>query len=231
MSDERKTAGPDGVLAAEYVLGVLPHAERQAFAARLENDPVLQEEVRFWSEKLSPLASEVEPAEPPATVLGSVESRLFGSAAGKAGWWSSLAFWRGLAVASLAALVVVAVYAVNLPGTAPSKPAFVAEIAGESGAVTLIALYEPDTGLLKLNRTEGAPLTGRDFELWLIGGGDNPISLGVLPAANRTEITVPETMRGRFAGAVLAVSDEPEGGSPTGQPTGAVLATGAVAEI
>ena len=31
-----------------------------------------------------------------------------------------------------------------------------------------------------------------------------------------------------LAGGVLAISDEPDGGSPTGLPTGAVLATGQV---
>jgi len=41
---------------------------------------------------------------------------------------------------------------------------------------------------------------------------------------------VPDDLRRRVAGAVLAISDEPEGGSPTGAPTGDVLAVGPVQE-
>lgn len=231
MKRARKVERPDEVLAAEYVLGVLPHPERQAFAARLENDDALRSEVRFWSEQLSPLADEIEAVEPAAAVFKSIENRLFDESAIRRSLWSSLAFWRGLAIACLAAIVFAGIYVASLPGPAPDRPSYVAEISGDAAAVRLIVLFEPDTGLLKLNRTDGLPQAGRDFELWLIEGDSNPISLGVLPADKKTALLVPENLRNRFPNAVLAVSDEPQGGSPTGQPTGAVLATGAIAEI
>ena len=58
-----------------------------------------------------------------------------------------------------------------------------------------------------------------------------PDSLGVLPQDAASRITLPEALRGKLVGSVLAISDEPEGGSPTGAPTGAVLATGELTRV
>jgi anti-sigma-K factor RskA len=41
-------------------------------------------------------------------------------------------------------------------------------------------------------------------------------------------VSIPATLRDAIQTATLVVSDEPPGGSSTGQPTGAVLATGKV---
>ena len=106
-----------------------------------------------------------------------------------------------------------------------------AQVAGEANTVKLVAYYDEAKGELRLNRTEGAAATGRSFELWLIAGQDAPVSLGVLPTANTTRLVVPVNIRAKFKGGVLAISDEPAGGSPTGAPTGAVLATGQLASI
>jgi anti-sigma-K factor RskA len=70
------------------------------------------------------------------------------------------------------------------------------------------------------------------LELWLIEGDAAPVSLGVLPEAPQARVPLDRALAARIAaGALLAISDEPEGGSPTGAPTGAVLAAGPVQEI
>ena len=119
-----------------------------------------------------------------------------------------------------------------ITGRPQQQPAYVAEVAGETSDVRLVALYEAGTATLRLNRTAGAPAQNRDFELWLIAGDRPPISLGVLPAAATSTVTVPDAVQPLFTEtAILAISDEPIGGSPTGQATGAVLATGPVTRI
>ena len=55
---------------------------------------------------------------------------------------------------------------------------------------------------------------------------DAPVSLGLLPTATNGAILVPVSLRTKLKGGTLAISDEPQGGSTTGAPTGAVLATG-----
>lgn len=226
--DER----PDDVLAAEYVLGVLTADERSRFAARLETEPALNDRVRFWTEQLAPVADEVEPVTPPQAAFAGIEGRLFPAQQPATGWWSNLPLWRGLAIVSIAGLVAAGLYLANLPGLPdPDGRTYVAQISGDADAVQLVAYIDADRRTLTLSRTEGTPAQGRDFELWLIEGDNNPVSLGVLPAGNVTTLAVPDSVREILTGAVLAVSDEPLGGSPTGQPTGAVLATGAIVEI
>ena len=61
-----ETARPDDATVAEYVLGTLPHAERVAFEKLLRDDAVLRKAVADWSNRLAPLADEIEAVEPPA---------------------------------------------------------------------------------------------------------------------------------------------------------------------
>jgi anti-sigma-K factor RskA len=94
-----------------------------------------------------------------------------------------------------------------------------------------LAVYDPDTTELRLTRTAGDAAEGRVLQLWAIAGAAAPVSLGVLPADPTTAVILPEALRADVAGLVLAVSDEPPGGSPTGAPTGAVLAVGQVSGL
>ncbi|MCB1491525.1 MAG: anti-sigma factor [Rhodobiaceae bacterium] len=231
MSIDTDRDDRDDLLAAEYALGTLPHGERTIFQARLEREPELRVLVRDWEERLAPLSEEIESVEPPAGALRGIETRLFG-AKGPAHWWSSLFLWRGLAVASLAvAIVLGGVLIGDLRRQTTLAPPLVTVLSGETGAVRMAALFDPDTSTLKVNRTLGTPASGRAFELWLIKGENPPVSLGVLPQNQMASLTVSPALAARMDGAVLAISDEPEGGSPTGLPTGAVLATGKVSAI
>ncbi len=217
----------DNLLAAEYVLGVLPHAERQTFAQRLEREPDLQRRVTMWEQHFDPLVDEYVPVAAPPSVWHAIENRLF-PAQVKASWWNNLLLWRSLAGGALTAALLFGAVLVNQPATREGD--LVAQVAGESD-VKLVALYDPANATLRLNRTAGTAQQGRAFELWLIAGQDAPVSLGVLPADNTQRILVPEALRAKLQNAVLAISDEPMGGSPTGRPTGAVLATGALTSI
>jgi anti-sigma-K factor RskA len=103
----------------------------------------------------------------------------------------------------------------------------VAEIAAEDRSLVYSAQFDPARDRLEITRLSGASPQGRVHELWLIAeGAPAPVSLGVLPDDGRATLVLPETLAAAMTGGTLAVSDEPPGGSPTGQPTGAVLALG-----
>jgi len=69
-------------------------------------------------------------------------------------------------------------------------------------------------------------------EMWLIPQGMKPISLGVIDAQRPTLVHVAQAQLQRLGPqTTLAVSLEPHGGSPTGEPTGPVLAAGKPHEI
>jgi anti-sigma-K factor RskA len=226
--------GSDDMVAAEYVLGVLPADERRAAARRIDAEPEFARLVDQWEVRLSPMAAAYPEVEAPASVKAALDRRLSAgeNRTARSSWWSSLAFWRGLAVASLAALALyIAVPYLSPPAQTPQQR-LVASLAAEGSDVRYLALYDPERGAVGLSHVSGERASGRDFELWMIEGNNPPVSMGVIPAGPTAHIEIATEAREKLgSGAVLAVSLEPAGGSPTGQPTGPVVAAGDLKNI
>jgi anti-sigma-K factor RskA len=240
--DPDNPAGPadEALQAAEYALRLMDPAEVPDFEARLAVDPALRRLVTDWEQGLAPLAETVEAVVPPerakARLMATVEpdrasSRADVSARGARrtpwfGWFGGLALAGAVAVALIAVLPEVRF----APAPSPAQATFAAEIAAEDGSLVIRAALSGAT--LAVERLSGAAPADRVLELWLIAvGADAPISLGVLPDDASTVLTVPDDLASAFAGGVLAVSEEPVGGSPTGTPTGAVLAVGSITTL
>jgi anti-sigma-K factor RskA len=66
---------------------------------------------------------------------------------------------------------------------------------------------------------------GRFPELWIIPAGGKPRPVGMISGVRSL------TLAGGEAKATFAVSLEPAGGSPTGAPTGPVIATGVLSAV
>lgn len=229
--------GGDAMIAAEYVLGVLPNDERQGAARRIDGEPEFARLVDRWEVHLSPLAEAYPEIEAPTSVKPAVDRRLFSGAAQsqaarQAGMWSSLAFWRGLAAAAIAALAIyIAVPYINPPAPVPERR-LVASLAADGSDVRYLAVYDAAQGDVGLSHVSGERAAGRDFELWMIEGTNAPVSMGVIPVGSTIHLKIsPELQKKLATGAVLAVSLEPSGGSPTGQPTGPVVAAGDLKNI
>ncbi len=226
--------GGDEALAAEYVLGVLPASERQEAARRVETDRDFARLVDQWDLHFSPLGEAYAPVEAPATVKQALDRRLFAtpSAATPTSWWNSLALWRGLAAASVVALALVTAWNMQPPAEQPAAPRLVASLESPETDVRYLALYDEAAQTIHLSHVAGRSASDQDFELWVIEGDEAPASLGVIAAGDRFDVHPDETLRAKLsAGAVLAVSLEPGGGSPTGQPTGPVVAVGDLRSI
>jgi anti-sigma-K factor RskA len=238
MSDEDTIdAGEHGDLtAAEYVLGVLGAEERRHAEFRIASEPRFAAEVAFWEARLGGLAEGVYPVMPPAKIWDGIEARLSSALAPeqpRAGLWQSLAFWRTFAIASAAlaaASMAGLVYLANLPSLGPP---LLARLNGESGQASFVVAV--NKGGDSLTIVPAALLSGEQqkaFELWLITPGDKPHSLGLIDPTKPVRISVPETLLPKVnSDAVFAVSVEPPGGSPTGQPTGPVIANGKPASL
>lgn len=225
--------GGDETLAAEYVLGVLPADERRAAEGRIESDLAFARLVEAWEERLSPLNAGYEDVEPPASAKAALDARLFGpggqpATPARAGLMQSLAFWRGLAAAAVAVLlVVIALPLLQPPPPAPPAERLVASLASDETEVRYLVIYDAHASEIGLSHVTGDRDAGRDFELWVIEGDDPPVSLGVIPVGASVHLVVAPAHRDMIASGVLfAISLEPEGGSPTGQPTGPVVAAG-----
>ena len=228
--DNGREPGGDEMLAAEYVAGVLAPDERQAATRRIDSDPAFARLVDEWEVRLAPLGSAYQAIEPPASAKAAIDRRLF-PAAERSGLWASLDFWRGLAAAALAALVILLAAPFIAPPAGPPER-LVASLGAEGSNVRYLAVFDAAESQVSLSHVSGERASGRDFELWMIEGKKAPVSMGVVPAGATTHIAVTPSIRARLAaGAVLAISLEPAGGSPTGQPTGPVVAAGDLKNI
>lgn len=94
----------------------------------------------------------------------------------------------------------------------------------------IAAAYNSSTGRLRL---AAAPRTRGDrvAQLWVIGGDGVPYALALLGDGPNV-LTIGRANRARIvAGATLAISIEPPGGSPEPKPTGPIVATGALERV
>ena len=218
----REPGDEDAVLAAELALGLLGAEATRAAERRAADDPGFRSAVIAWREHFATLAGEVAPVAPPAGLARRIEARLFGAGPRRraGGWFSGLAI--GLAAGALAAAALI--FALIPP---PAAAVLTAEIAAPDRSLVIDARL--DGGEIALARLSGAAPPGRVLELWLVDESSAPVSLGVLPAEAEARLALPEALDASLAeGLVLAISEEPPGGSPTGRRTGALLATGAI---
>lgn len=225
------------VQAAELALGLLDGDERAAALRRVLQEPAFAVEVERWRLLFAQLFDLWPEAEPPEGLIDRIDLSLGGPSPMR----SRRLPWPLLAIVSSAIaavlLVVVALRPAQSPVPVPQPtlaaadaPVLVAGIAAEKQAVG--ALYQPGTGTLRVAASTLAP-EGRVAQLWVIGGGAGakPYPLGLL-GGRVTVIRLSPADRARIAaGATLAISIEPPGGSPTGQPTGPVVGTGGLTTV
>jgi anti-sigma-K factor RskA len=227
MSDARDHTGMpnDELLAAEYALGVLAGAERTTAARRIAREPAFAALVAAWEERLAPWAGEISEVAPPPYVWESIVSALPAPTPRRTGLWRSLAFWRGFSLAS-AALAAACIAALIYLGTLSQPLPLVAAIDG-GGHHHFVATVDTRRGTIAVVPAAFAAVPAKVPELWLIPADGKPRPLGLLNADRTVTIVIPRNLRADATrNAVLAVSLEPPGGSPTGLPTGPVIATG-----
>ena len=229
--------GGRNALVAEYVLGLLSSAEHTRVGRLIEDSQALRAERDFWVSRFAALNAEYEETPVPAHLYQAIEARAFGDVvkAGRpaASFWESLMVWRGIAAGAVA--VAVAAVGFNLLQPAPDVGSLttqlVAALEEEGSNVKFVALYD-GSGNVRLTALSGEDVPDKDYELWAIQGGNNPISMGVIPVTDRSAVTIsPEVMAGWGEGSVLAITLEQEGGSPDGNPHGPIVAKGAVTKI
>lgn len=216
----------DETLAGEYALGVLSAGERLAVQQRIKSDANFAAIVAAWDDRLQPLSREIAEEHVPKRVWSELEASLFRSDAVPIGLWSSVAFWRWLTAAtSLGAAACVALLLL-VPPPAGQAPLVAALHAGDAGP-TFLAKIDPSSGNLVIRVAAGTPQADKVPELWLIPADGVPRSLGVIEKQGETQVamTAPHIALAAPQTA-LAISLEPPGGSPTGQPTGPVIAIG-----
>ena len=209
-------------LAAEYALGTLRGRARERMKRWMRDDAELAREVAAWETRLAPLVHAVKPVEPPARVWNALQTRLDG------GHKMSFSVWKALgwmASGAVAALVAVAIF---LPQEKSAPASYVAVLSDpKNSRAVLVATAGRADKVLRVNTLDPAiQVSGRSLELWALPKDGKPKSLGVIGAGRavlRLDASAEQSLGNVPA---LAISLEPQGGSPTGQPTGPVLYSG-----
>jgi anti-sigma-K factor RskA len=223
---------------AEYVLGVLDADTRAAVTHEIQTTPEAAVAVALWQRRLLPLADTIAEVTPAPYVWARIHDALQLNAPirvqPRAGLWDNLQLWRWLGIGAsvvAAALVVV----VSLPRMAPTPTVVSAgymasTIQQDNGATGWTATMDlQHSRMVVVPATPVAFEQGRAPELWLIPAGEKPISVGMIARDKPTTLILDPSLLARLGPtAALAVSVEPLSGSPTGQPTGAVIAKGAI---
>lgn len=232
MTDKTKevpfsTDEESDALAAELALGLLEGDEAKAAVSRLSSDPAFAQAVRDWQERFSGMGENMTSVMPPARAWHTIRERLGHSVAPLTeDPTEPLAWWRG-PKGWLAGLVAVAAVAAFFwfPGmmqeTVPVAE-YQAELVSEDDSLQVVARLEGRE--MEISLEQGAAGEGRDLEIWWVKpDGTAPISLGLVPKSGTARMSLPDGLE-PGDGVKIALSDEPSGGSPTGQATGPIVA-------
>ena len=219
----------DEFAAAEFALGTLDPRERAVMAARRLREPDLDEAIRAWEARLAPLAEAAGPIDPPRDLLPAIAARVGGgpseapAVVAVANLRRSLMRWRAAAIAAsfIAAVLAVGFIARELTREAVPRE-YVAVLQKGASAPAFAITVNIDTREFTVRPVAATAPPGGAYELWLIDPKIGaPRSLGVIAADSATRsANLTQYDLAVVEDATYAVTVEPPGGSPTGQPSG-----------
>jgi anti-sigma-K factor RskA len=214
---------PD-MTAAELALGLLDGEARAAALRRVLADPDFAREVEQWRQRLAGLFDDYpEVAAPDSVAARLAAPEPLPQARATSGFRWPIAALVG-AVAAMLALFVVLQPTSQVAG--PPHHMMVASLMMSDKSSAVPAMVDMTTGEMRIGEAGMAP-QDKTAQLWMIGGDGVPKPMGMLASTGPSRMMLPmEKRRGLKAGIMLAVSIEPLGGSPTGLPTGPVVASG-----
>ncbi len=223
---------------AEYVLGVLDADTRAAVAREIEASAEAALAVALWQRRLTPMTEVLPDVAPSEEVWTRIRQGLGWNVphrpAQAAPFWTNARPWRWISLGAALVAAACVVLLLRAPVREVQRPAYVAlmvsSIRQDDGVTDWTATMDLDRKQIVVVPTATAAIPrGRSTQLWLIPAGHAPISVGVFtPDTTNVLPLSPELLTQLGPTAALAVSVEPTGGSPTGQPTGPVVAKGAI---
>jgi len=237
MTDRPISDPPEAdVAAAELALGLLEGDDRAAALRRTLAEPAFAREVERWRGHLANLFAAVPEVSPSAElgerIIGGLDGRSV-TVSPMAGRWKAFSLISSLAAASLLGMLLIRPEPRALPPPpAVAQPApLVAAFTIEGQKAPVVAIYDSARGTVRM---PGPRLgsAGKSAQLWAIVGDAPPRPLGTFHSVGTDSVEAATPGAIPIApGTTLAISIEPLGGSPTGLPTGPVVATATLARV
>ncbi|MDY7583317.1 anti-sigma factor domain-containing protein [Pseudomonas sp. CCI3.1] len=213
-------------LAADYAIGLMPPTARKRFEHLLLDDGALRAELARWQNHLTlltePLVEQPVPEHVWQAVVARIEPQTLHVPLKRP-------FWNWLRLGAVACSLLI----VLTTGLLYNRDSVQYQATLLSGTAQPGLRIEAHADYLKVQPLELAAVeAGRSLELWAIPVEGKPVSLGRIPADGDGRIALSQSQQQLIrVPVVLAVSLEPQGGSPTGQPTGPVLYQGPLATL
>lgn len=241
--DQNATPQERDALAGDYVLGLVEGADRNALEQRIEREPALAASVESWRGHLAAIDATARPIPPSpglwprieteiAAILPAAErGRLKALKAGNtlADWWNSLFIWRGAALAGALTALLLAVGLNGALDRARRQPLMVAVLLTDANVAAAVVNTFAD------GRVEMVPLQniavpeGKALEIWTLWDrAVGPRSVGLIDRARTTPLKLDQLPLGKDQ--LFEITIENVTGSPTGRPTGPIVAKGTTSQ-
>lgn len=242
--------------AAEYVIGTLSQAERVAFEETMRDNPTSREDVMFWERTFGALNASISPQSPPEDLWQKIEAALPDAAAETEQrpravvtptaaadndneaqqLRRSLNRWRISAIAASVATIGLGIAVLGGPGGPLGEPTvpvagkldgkeYIAVVNATGDQPSLVVSINAETGDVTVRSVGMERPAGKSLELWYVPDGEAAVSVGLVGEGNIDLKNLKAN-----DGDLLAISLEPQGGSPTGVATGPVIYTGKLIE-
>jgi anti-sigma-K factor RskA len=203
-------------------------------------DPELAAEIRSWEERFSGFAKSTPPVAPPPELWSRINNaidraeqpRMTGerqpaeivTLRRRVGAWRASAIVAGALAAGLAAVVIAGPLMNPAPGAGER---YVAIVNRGGDLPALLVNVDLAAGVVAVRSVSAEAPPDRSYELWYIGEGEEPFSLGVVDrVGGELRISIDDVRNFEPTQAVFAITDELRGGSPAGAPTGPIVYTG-----
>lgn len=220
-------------LADAYVMGTMSQRARQRFQRLMGADATLAAVVQASEARWNGLVHLLPPSELPPRLWAGVARRIapppeIPQAPSRS------SFWRGWAlVASLLVVVLGGYLGLRQPPLTAVNYIVVITDDAQSRASWVIGA-DQRTQEIVVRALAPQPIPAdRDFQLWVQLPGEPQVKpVGLIPEDGQTALAIPADIANRLVTAEkLGVSIEPQGGSPTGQPTTTPLYHGQVTPL
>lgn len=243
MSPSPDNAQERDALAGEYVLGLVEGADREQLEQRIAREPALAASVESWRGHLAAIDATARPIQPSPGLWARIEAEIAAilpaaergrAKAVKAGgtlsdWWNSLFVWRGAALAGALAAILLAIGLNGALDRARRQPLMVAVLLTDANVAAAVVNTYRD------GRVEMVPLqniavpTGMALEIWTLWDRTvGPRSVGLIDRARTTPLRLDQLPLGKDQ--LFEITIEPATGSPTGRPTGPIVAKGTTSQ-
>jgi anti-sigma-K factor RskA len=243
MSPSPDNAQERDALAGEYVLGLVEGADREQLEQRIAREPALAASVESWRGHLAAIDATARPIQPSPGLWARIEAEIAAilpaaergrAKAVKAGgtlsdWWNSLFVWRGAALAGALAAILLAIGLNGALDRARRQPLMVAVLLTDANVAAAVVNTYRD------GRVEMVPLqniavpAGMALEIWTLWDRTvGPRSVGLIDRARTTPLRLDQLPLGKDQ--LFEITIEPATGSPTGRPTGPIVAKGTTSQ-